>query len=344
MKTIPRNWLVAEYYLNGDAIDSAWTNNWTATNITWSNSNVGYQSKFALWWANSSLTYSSITYTTSVIWKDGGMLINSSEVTATALNWVSGSSYSILRFYDRVLSDDEIQTLYLEWQQKLTPARNTYPKLFDWLVWYWDFKNGDLSNLVDWVLATNNGATLTTDYLGYKNNAYDFGVPADKKTIITNFPNLDNFTIFTFSKRHNTTDTSFLLEKWDNTNWLNFYLWNRWTWNDWCPLNPWDVIQWFRDWWWNYKDVTYNITPDTSWHSYWYTFNWTTIKWFYDWILKVSNNPWSTPAYWWNILHIWCSSADVSCRYWNKNLSLVLIFNRALSDSEIKLLHNLLMQ
>jgi len=130
MKTIPRNWLVAEYYLNGDATDSAWNNNWIATNITWPTSNIGYQSKLALWWASSSLTYSSITYTTSVIWKDGNMLINSNEVTATALNWVSGSTYLILRFYDRILSDDEIQTLYLEWLQKLTPEREAYPWWF----------------------------------------------------------------------------------------------------------------------------------------------------------------------------------------------------------------------
>jgi len=56
-------------------------------------------------------------------------------------NWWSNTWYfdwtlSIINIYNRVLSDYEIQTLYLEWLQKLTPARNTYPKLFDKLIWY----------------------------------------------------------------------------------------------------------------------------------------------------------------------------------------------------------------
>ena len=32
---IPRDWLVAEYLLDWNANDTAWSNNWTATNVTW---------------------------------------------------------------------------------------------------------------------------------------------------------------------------------------------------------------------------------------------------------------------------------------------------------------------
>ncbi len=41
-ETIPRDGLVAEYLLDWNANDTAWSNNWTATNVTWVNADRGY--------------------------------------------------------------------------------------------------------------------------------------------------------------------------------------------------------------------------------------------------------------------------------------------------------------
>jgi len=323
MKTIPRNWLVAEYYLNGDATDSAWNNNWIATNITWPTSNIGYQSKLALWWASSSLTYSSITYTTSVIWKDGNMLINSNEVTATALNWVSGSTYLILRFYDRILSDDEIQTLYLEWLQKLTPEREAYPKLFDWLVWYRDFRDGDLSNLVDWTLATNNGATLTTDHLGYSNNAYN--TVWDWKILLSTVIPLN--WVYTISSTFR-NDTMNIWTSWSSlTSWSNAdhqiivdISWNLWFFSNWAWTfnSSWYVIP--SDW------LTHFITAVADWINTNFYIDWQYV-WQSSWV--STDNIYSLLNYQGNGQHWWI---------WN----FVIVHNRTLSASEVKTLYDLI--
>jgi len=39
---IPRDWLVAEYLLDGSAVDTAWSNDWTATNVTFLPAERGY--------------------------------------------------------------------------------------------------------------------------------------------------------------------------------------------------------------------------------------------------------------------------------------------------------------
>jgi len=44
--SIPRNWLVWEWLLDGNALDTSWNwNNWTATNVTWVKTDKGYQSQ-----------------------------------------------------------------------------------------------------------------------------------------------------------------------------------------------------------------------------------------------------------------------------------------------------------
>lgn len=43
--SIPRTNLVWEWLLDGNALDTAWTNNWTATNVTYTNASKGYVSE-----------------------------------------------------------------------------------------------------------------------------------------------------------------------------------------------------------------------------------------------------------------------------------------------------------
>jgi len=58
MLTIPREWLLAEYLLNGDSLDTSW--NWydgTATDVTWIDTDIGYQSMCGSFNGSSSYVY-----------------------------------------------------------------------------------------------------------------------------------------------------------------------------------------------------------------------------------------------------------------------------------------------
>jgi len=80
----------------------------------------------------------------------------------------------LFRVYYNEYSSKQLFNLYLEGLRKLWPnLLQQYPELFRWCVWYWDFR-WDASNLITWEIATVNGATLTTDHLGYNNSAYSF--------------------------------------------------------------------------------------------------------------------------------------------------------------------------
>jgi len=57
-----RDWMVGEWLLNWNALDSAGTNNGTATNVTYTNTDRGFQKQCWVFWATSTVT-SSATFT-----------------------------------------------------------------------------------------------------------------------------------------------------------------------------------------------------------------------------------------------------------------------------------------
>ncbi len=95
---------------------------------------------------------------------------------------------NLFRLYNRVLSQEEIRLLYLEGNKLLWPTSEAkYPKLFEWLVWYFDMR-WTAHNLVDWVTWTVSWATLTTDRFWYSNSSYLFAWWTDKITIWSSSP------------------------------------------------------------------------------------------------------------------------------------------------------------
>jgi len=143
---IPNDY-VRFYPMDWDWIDSAW--NWDAsiTDWTFTSAEYSYTAEQLDWWANTSFTYSSATYTNSYLIKDWQLLKNSDEVTDTALNWTDWSSYWWLFLFNRTLNDEEELEIKdymnrIKWPTNLLPSPNT--KVRDWLVWEWNLDNNAL--------------------------------------------------------------------------------------------------------------------------------------------------------------------------------------------------------
>ena len=82
-----------------------------------------------------------------------------------------------VRTYNRVLTPQEIQSLYMEGLRKLGGAG--LAPLTDGLVAYYDF-NGDANDIIGGNNGTVTGTTLTTDRFGNGNRAYGFNGTTDK--------------------------------------------------------------------------------------------------------------------------------------------------------------------
>jgi len=153
INNISRDWLVGEFLLDWNWDDTSWNwNNGTCTDITRVGADKWYVKECwqgSNWDAN--MTYNSITYSNSYIWIDWVLTKNSTAVTDTKLTLDDWKDYWLLRFYNRDLTANEEFNLQLEWLRKLWPwIMQQYPELFKGCVWYWDFREWNLSNLIDW--------------------------------------------------------------------------------------------------------------------------------------------------------------------------------------------------
>ncbi len=210
--------------------------------------------------------------------------------------------------------------------------------LFDGLVAYFDFRNWDLSNLVTGEKATNNGATLTTDHLGYENCAYRFDSSTDK--IIAPWPtNYSSYSWLTYNflVSHNNWDNwernAICVADTDND---NRFIFEKSTKNTLYVKNlNWGVEDW----------IAYDVSSLEDWKVYMLTWiqegnwEWSVIKLYINWNLvdSVTTNNWLQN---YNTLQIW--NHPRFDEWWKGNIYLWMIYNRALSDSEVKLLYKLL--
>jgi len=435
MLTIPREWLVAEYYLNWDCLDTSWNwHDWTATDVTRVDTDIGYQSKcgsfngsssqikapiswvidevtFSVrvkprqtqdyWWIvwtykewNNSETFWSISwwynstnwhmvwfnlytagslkmvlqlnnrnpnkwyhYVYSIkeweqrIYEDWKLvwIWNYTDLEFNRINeyWIVIWSYTdakylaidleLARIYNRVLSEKEIQALYLEWLKKLNQDNNTIPELFKWCVAYYDFRWWDLHNLVTGEKATNNWATLTTDHLGYKDCAYYLNWDNIQLwNAWHNFANWEPFTYIIITKLYSKENYDALILDKSNDDDNHRWIWRneddkiRFSRHD----NDWDKSIYSADSFW---DNWY------EWHMFTLTYDWAVIRWYVDSTLVWTNTP-NWPVIADNVIALWCKWAQTDADNMNWDISLAIIYNRALSDSEIKTLYNLLMK
>lgn len=233
------------------------------------------------------------------------------------LNW----QLWLTRLYNKALTNSEIQSLYQEWLRKLWPtSTNSYPDLLKWMVWHWDFRDWNLSNLVTWENATNNWATLTTDHLGNANSGYSFdGVDDYIETAIKQWL---NYTFWWWIKFTDSPGRRIL---------QNHKLWFT-TKDDWkIQFDDFvdDILTTnssYDDWNWHFFAIQCN-----NWVSWWSYIN---IDWWAEIITWTINTDVSTEN-----IRIWARNND--SEYYNWELSLLWFKNSLLSSSEISQLYNL---
>lgn len=338
--SIPTDW-ARRYLFDGDWNSTTGSNNATVTNWTWVKSEIWYQVQCLSWWASTSCTYASVTYTNSYIWIYASWVWtftkNSAKVTATALNWVNWERYALLTFFNRTLTAEEEQLLVLEWRRLLWPTNIAkYPALLSGLVGYWDFR-GTAHNLVDGVDWTNTNVTNWTDHLwnSWILNTYNWS--SSKISLPWNYINLWTWD-FTISM------------------WVTLNAWSV----DYCFLSNLTTssVTWFSLW----RDVSSNKFILEQWQSWTPTVfdstnTYTTGTYFVSfqrlasWTLNIYVN-WVLERTWtWTVRNVTTSSVMDFWRYTFNNTKFLngkidncFIHNKWLSADEEKLLYNLTTQ
>ena len=415
--TIPRNGLVGEWLLDGNALDTndGTKNNGTATNVTYTGTDRGYQTQTAVHagtsyitsafssmnsgdftmscWAKHSNTSDTILFGSSAGTWWGirfhattvntvklfvmGNIVQSVAFTPWTTNWHhyvltrSGNNYTLyddtasiltnttsgtfwtgtlnisgvlnngtvpflwniqsFRFYNRVLSQIEIQSLYMEGLRKLAWAG--LAPLSDGLVAYYDF-NGDAQDIIGGNNGTVTGATLTTDRFSNSNRAYSFNGTTDWIALSTTNTLTNQFTFSFWFNSTNVSAFQWLFAKWlfatntDSSWWI-------------CTGIPWWQITFsIFVWWTEYRLSTSSWVSNNTWYHCACTYDWATMKTYINWwtpvTLSASGNINNTtnPETWWRMgWYAWLFFSG-KLEHWMK-------FNRALSASEVLALYQL---
>jgi len=232
----------------------------------------------------------------------------------------------LFRIYNKIITTKEDFNLNIEWLRKLWPwIMQQYPELFKGCVWYWDFRNGSLSNIIDWTNATNNWATLTTDHLWNSNSAYSFNWSSSYITIPSN-TNWDLWNNYFISTQIyiNSLPTTWNLETIiyrANTAWtgaeFEFVLYN----NNWTQ-------QIFVSQATTSNPINYTL-PVGRWINLSVWYNWTTITFYLDWgvIWTVTQ---STPVWISNkVIDIGRNSANTM--YFNWQISYIINYHNQIN-------------
>jgi len=338
VNNIPQDY-VWSFKMDWNWKNNTWSNNAIVTNWTWIDAIRGYQKGQLSWGASTSFTYSSITYTNSYIWIDWVFTKNSIEVTTTSLNWTSWKTYSWLIFFNRTLTTNEEFSLKMEWLKHLwEPILQQYPELFEWVVWYWDFKDWNVSNLINWVNATNVWTTSVTDHLGNSNSARSFNGSS-------NYISMPSWTSVSWSsprtlnlwiKKTSSTTIRTLYESWTTNTEQLFRLHT-------SAVSANDVYIAF-----DYSDyyTNWNVINNWVWTNICVVYDWwilstSTVHIYINWISQSLTKAWlwtwtANTAVW--ISYFW---QDSWTRYFDWIIDSVLLSSKALSADNVKLLYNI---
>jgi len=134
----PRDGLVAEYLLDGNANDTAWTNNGTATNVTWATAERGYVSEVGDFNGTSSyVDFTNVTIDSFCVWIKPNIEITTSNSYSSNSYWLSSST---------------INTEWIRLWSVTVNATNEILTIVDWWnsnIFYWD--NTAISSITtDW--------------------------------------------------------------------------------------------------------------------------------------------------------------------------------------------------
>lgn len=161
---IPRNWLVWEWLLNWDALDSSWYwNNWTATNVTYADTDVGYQKQMGVFNGSNS----------NIVIADNASLKPTWNFTIVAVikttsntnqwifqSWSQNANNAWIRFWLFTTDWIRFETWRNTWWTEDTDWKKVIyssASVRDWnnhiIVWRYNW--ADLSIFIDWVLVNS---------------------------------------------------------------------------------------------------------------------------------------------------------------------------------------------
>lgn len=329
--SIPRNWLVWEWLLDGSAIDTNdWTkNNWNASNVTYTNTTVGYQKQTGVFNGSSSIVNIPYSSQLDITW---------SNATLTMSFWINTSDNS---WYIGWFTNGNNANWFWLWMNIWVGGSAWNISIYDWnWIPTWININDSKWHHIIW---TKNGATNTI----YKNlvsvfsNWWGWTITSDSTN--KHLMNCDNLWFYTSWLLQTFRLYNRTLSKLEITSLYHEWLRKLWGWSDdilsSCVAqfeNYWDnnlenISTWYiatRTWWasttdnfWIAKAIT---NPNYSWTSITYT-AWYTFE-----------NDWT----WWAIK---TNPTWLSATWINRTTTLwkVLLFSRTLSADEVTVLQNL---
>lgn len=283
-----------------------------------------------------------VTEDTTPVWSA------STDASSTAYLWNDSASWKTLdwslamvRLYNRVITQREIDILYLEWLRKLWQDRGNYPSLFKWCIAYYDFKWDALdiiwsNNLTLWWWVS-----LTTDYFWKSNSAYSF-TPWQSWYAIFTWPTWTDISasIVCWNFTDNSPqDYHFILA--DSRIWQS----NRWLYIEYRRTTSKFSVSSYN--WSAETRFTSSSTYTASWTYFliltksWTAFNLYiyTTSWYSETVSWTSNFSWVTSTTW----AMWKNYTDAS--NWDKFLwwviHKVILWTKVLSASEVKQLYEL---
>ena len=255
----------------------------------------------------------------------------------SAWAWVNHFNWDmqLFRLYDTALSVEQQKRLYLEWLRKLWPSLSLqYPELFEWAKFYVNF-HGDWDDIIWWIKPTEDWTPAdTTDQNGVANQAKTFDGVNESYDYGNNMfkPWSWNFTVLTVFKYTSTTA------------WMHF-----WSSSNTSPYGRCRPNQWWT-WEISFELFDWSTNPNMSTSWWWYNdWNWHSCfarrKASNSWDLYIDKAQVATSS-----TSMWSVDANspflIAERNWgwyyNWDISITIYWDRALSDSECDLIHDLL--
>jgi len=350
-------WYKSPWLLWGNTIPDVWK--WLLISTDWGNNDWTLSIWKVYWdilqsvWAISIWERAMITVTHD--WTTIKLYINwvfDNSVTDT-LNitywvneiWRAGSTFWqnwdwkiwLHKIYNTALTQQEIHNLYIEWQ-RLFWDRPAYPSLLQWTVWYWDFKSSSLHNLVNWVLATNGGTNSATDHLWRSWDARNFENEYMSMTATDTNSTTWSMTIELWIKQDSTpTENKHIFDKWGSS--LQFLIRSIDTDSDKLQClfrqnnNTSTVAEAsvaLVNWEWTHIVCTYEDSTSNKFYI-----NWVDVT---DWSSTHPTLPLRSDTTQQAYL---CKDSTTSANYFDWDISVVKVINRALSASEVSNLYTL---
>ena len=324
------NWTILAFWVNTSTWYSAlnvtitdsdyiWKWNLITATYDWANMRI-YRNNILIW--TLAKTWNLVMWATTyncVIWR--------LEPPSTFYEYFSWN-IKLARLYNKALSTNEIQLLYLEWLKKLWPSElPNYWNLLSGLVYYSDFK-GTAHNLVDWVNWTVTGATLVADRFNNSNSAYNFTAWLNRiQSTISNNP------LWASPRSHSNWMYITAVTTWyENIIWL----WNTSTNNmySYTLVNNWTLV---CSQYWGSSPTLTTLSLNTWYHLVW-VYNWTKFITYINWVKLATEWTYAINTTWTNIW-IWALSTLWNTMVWK--ISDVMVWNRVLSANEVSQLYKL---